>query len=171
MSDKKRTATEIYIDRLLSLKPGARGLLRSHCLQPLDESTDAFDLFAGLWWPLRQNNPKVPRRSVAWLVAKLIGSCQIEHHQGRLFSTETGRRAMRFPRDDRQRFETRFDQLLIQPADALEPELLFFLRDLHRNEFSIDWVQLTDDLSGWAVGNMIQRKWAKQFVDAQERNQ
>ena len=65
------TATEQFIDVLKTLKAGDRKLLRTHAGLGLDQSVQGFDLFAGIWWPLRQNSSKAPRREVAWLVAKI----------------------------------------------------------------------------------------------------
>jgi hypothetical protein len=62
------SATEQYIDVLTRLKTGELGLLRTHAGQGLDESVDGFDLFSGLWWPLRRKNERAPRRPVAWLI-------------------------------------------------------------------------------------------------------
>ena len=76
------TATESYIAVLTSLKAGDLGLLRKHAGQGLDETVDGFDLFAGLWWPLRQRNQRAPRREVAWLVAKLYAFCPIPESPG-----------------------------------------------------------------------------------------
>ena len=59
------TATEQYIEVLTHLKSGDLGLLRTHSGQGLDETVGGFDLFAGLWWPLRQKNERAPRREVA----------------------------------------------------------------------------------------------------------
>ena len=47
------TATEQFIGVLTDLKTGELGLLRVHAGQGLDESVVGFDLFSGLWWPLR----------------------------------------------------------------------------------------------------------------------
>ena len=50
------TSTEQYIVNLTQLKEGSLGLLRTHAGRRLDHSLEAFDLFTGLWWPLRQKS-------------------------------------------------------------------------------------------------------------------
>ena len=56
--------TALYIAKLESLKTGDLGLLGVDLGKGLDESIQGFDLFSGLWWPLRKKNPQVPRRKV-----------------------------------------------------------------------------------------------------------
>lgn len=40
----------------------------------MHEMPGAFDLFSGLWWHLRRKNVPLPKRHVAWLILKLMGS-------------------------------------------------------------------------------------------------
>lgn len=76
------TATQQFIGTLQSLKPGDLGRLRKLAGLPLDESVAGFDLFAGLWWPLREKTQRAPRREVAWLVAKLYAFCPMPQVDG-----------------------------------------------------------------------------------------
>ncbi|MCK6483781.1 MAG: hypothetical protein HUU22_04870 [Phycisphaerae bacterium] len=66
--------TTAYIERLKNLKEGERSRLRSLAGRRLDARLDGFDLFTGLWWPLRADSPAAPRREPSWLVAKLFGA-------------------------------------------------------------------------------------------------
>ena len=85
------TATEQYVEVLTRLKSGELGLLRTHAGQGLDESVEGFDLFAGLWWPLRAQTQRAPRREVAWLVAKLYAFQPLEHSPGETLARQLGR--------------------------------------------------------------------------------
>ena len=76
------TPTEQYVKVLANLKSGELGLLRKHAGRGLDESVEGFDLFAGLWWPLRARNQCAPRREVAWLIAKLFAFRCVAHSPG-----------------------------------------------------------------------------------------
>ena len=167
------TATERYIDILSNLKNGDRGLLRSHAGQGIDESVEAFDLFAGLWWPLREKSAQAPRREVAWLVAKLFAHCPIAHEPGALLARQLRRR---MPRQDpdRTRYRLAFDALLQTPLAGIEPALQWALREVadlpHPHTPSLDWVKLTDDLSLWDRKSVQRKKdirliWAEQFLD------
>lgn len=71
--------TAEFIQRLESLKEGERSRLRRLVGQSLDETLAGFDLFTGLWWPLRQANQAAPRRETSWLVAKLFGAFGVPH--------------------------------------------------------------------------------------------
>src|SRR5690606_25014187 len=105
------TPTQQYIRTLESLKPGDLGLLRRYAGVALDESVDGFDLFAGLWWPLRQKNERAPRREVAWLIAKLYAFCPTPQSDGAMLSWRLGR--LRAGSNDiARRRQAKFDELL-----------------------------------------------------------
>lgn len=108
------TAAEQFIDALTGLKAGDLGRLRALAGQPLDASVDAFDLFAGLWWPLRQRSARAPRRTVAWLVAKLYAFAPVPHAPGVSFATAFSRSASWNERPD-----ARFDSILRGPGTPL----------------------------------------------------
>ena len=55
------TGTEQYIRVLTRLKTGEFALLRTLAGKRLDDSVKGFDLFAGLWWPLRQRSERAPQ--------------------------------------------------------------------------------------------------------------
>ncbi len=73
------TPTAEFIKRLEGLDQGERSRLRGLGGQPLDRTLQGFDLFTGLWWPLRRGSPAAPRRETSWLVAKLYGAFPIQH--------------------------------------------------------------------------------------------
>ena len=157
------TATEDYIRSLSRLKSGDLGILRTHAYKDLDESLVGFDLFSGIWWPLRQRNPRTPRRSVAWLIAKLYSSYPVIHADNHHFARQL---SLCKPRDKSEgdRFQERFDRMLLMNIDQIEPSLNWSLGYLMNNNKQVDWVKLTDDLSYWEDEN-IRLKWAKQFLN------
>lgn len=157
------TATLQYIQRLQGLKPGDLGLLRIHAGQPLDESVAGFDLFAGLWWPLRQASQRAPRRAVAWLIAKLYAFRPIPQSAGDTLARQLGR-CTRDPAN-RGRPQQKFDDLLLLPLDKIEPALQWALGLLAENDLRVDWVKLTDDLSLWERES-TRLKWAEDFLEA-----
>jgi CRISPR type I-E-associated protein CasB/Cse2 len=158
-----------YIKTLERLKAGDLGLLRTHAGQGLDESVDGFDLFAGIWWPLRQKNERAPRREVAWLVAKLYAFCPMPHSPG---DTLAHRLRQCQPNKDpaKERFGQMFDRMLILPLDRIEPSLRWALAIVATNSRKLDWVKLTDDLSQWER-EKTRLEWANQFLEMNERKQ
>jgi len=160
------SATEQYIEVLTRLKTGELGLLRNHAGQGLDETLDGFDLFAGLWWPLRQKSERAPRREVAWLVAKLYAFCPIPHS----FDKTIALQLRRCQPKERERFAQRFDRMLILPLDKIEPALQWALHEVASKSPQLDWVKLTDDLSIWERES-TRLNWAEQFLGTDERRQ
>lgn len=163
------TATEQYVEALAHLKPGELGLLRTHAGQDLDETVDGFDLFAGLWWPLRQTSPRAPRREVAWLIAKLYASRPIPQSRGDTLARQL--RGCQPARDPaRHRFQDAFDRMLVLPLGKIEPALRRALDVVASGANKLDWVQLTDDLSLWER-EATRLKWAYQFIGHNERGE
>ena len=157
------SATNEYIEILTRLKSGDLALLRKHAGQDLDESVDGFDLFAGLWWPLRQKNQRAPRREVAWLIAKLYAFCPIPYSPGEMFARQL---QTCHPNEDneRKRFAQRFDRMLILPLNKIEPALQWAIALVaSKKRLKLDWVKLTDDLSIWDRES-TRLKWANQFL-------
>lgn len=156
-------ATEQYIHALTQLKTGDLGLLRTHAGQGLDESVNGFDLFAGLWWPLRARNQRAPRRKVAWLIAKLYAFCPIEQCAGDTLARQLCRCR---PAEERarERFRHKFDEMLGLPLDVIEPALQWALDRIAADSGKLDWVKLTDDLSQWER-ETIRLEWAEQFLE------
>jgi len=157
------SATEQYIATLAHLQAGDLGLLRTHAGQRLDESVDGFDLFAGLWWPLREKNQLAPRREVAWLVAKLYAFNPIEHSPGNSLARQL-RQCQPNEDGNREAYRKRFDRMLILPLGKIEPALQWALSQVASKGLKLDWVQLTDDLSIWER-ETTRLKWAEQFID------
>lgn len=156
------TPTEQYINDLTNLKAGDLGLLRIHAGQGLDESVDGFDLFAGLWWPLRQKNQRAPRREVAWLIAKLYAFRPISHSSGETLACQLGR--CRPDKDtEKGRFTQRFNRMLTLSLGKIELDLQWALDLLDSRDLKLDWVKLTDDLSIWERES-TRLKWAEQFL-------
>jgi CRISPR type I-E-associated protein CasB/Cse2 len=157
------TATEQFIGVLSNLKTGELGLLRAHAGQGLDESVDGFDLFAGLWWPLRQQKGgPPPRREVSWLIAKLYAFCPMPQSPGETLAL---RLRQCQPRKDpaRARFQQSFDRILMLPLDKIEPALQWALEQVASNCEKLDWVQLAKDLSSWER-ETTRLEWAEQFL-------
>jgi CRISPR type I-E-associated protein CasB/Cse2 len=170
-----------YIKRLSDLQEGERSRLRRLAGQPLDATLQGFDLFTGLWWPLRKESPTSPRRETSWLVAKLFGAFRVPHIQpdsgaGPALPEVLGRCEPR-DEDGGKRFRTRFDALLCSPLSSLEPHLRWALGEVARavagrvsQVEGIDWAQLLDDLSIWDHGERHRRGrdvrdiWAETYL-------
>ena len=154
------TQTEKFIDRLRGLKEGDLSLLRRSKGSALDANLPAFDLFTGLWWPLRQESPQTPQRWCAWLAAKLYGSFPFPASE-RPLATAVGLVEPRIVRGgqpggnkDRDRFRGRFDATLTSPGQdlLLEPHLCWCLREIADRKprcLAINWPELLDDLWRW----------------------
>ncbi len=153
-------STREYIDALSALKPGELGLLRTHAGQGIDKSSQAFDLFAGLWWPLRSKSQWAPRREVAWLIVKLYAFCPLPDgdtlaHQLSLCQPRAG--------PERERLRKRFDRMLMLPVRDMEEPLRWALKQISASRTGLDWVRLTDDLSRWERED-TRLEWAEQFL-------
>lgn len=181
--------TAEYIKRLLDLQEGERSRLRRLAGRPLDETLQGFDLFTGLWWPLRAKSPATPRREPSWLVAKLFGAFRVPHirpdsGEGPSLPKILGRCEPCDPPEfkSRNRFRKRFDALLCSPLSALEPNLRWALGEVAqvvaghvphvRDVKGIDWEQLLDDLSIWERGEVhcrgrdVRDIWAETYLNA-----
>lgn len=156
------TPTEQYIKALTILRAGDLALLRTHAGQDLDETVDGFDLFAGLWWPLRAKSAGAPRREVAWLIAKLYAFRQISQTPGETLAIQISR-CQPAGVTQRERFTQRFDRMLTLPLGKLEPALQWALELMDFKNLKLDWVKLTDDLSIWERES-TRLKWAEDFL-------
>lgn len=161
------TSTEKYIEILTNLKSGDLGLLRTQVHGGLDRSVDSFDLFAGLWWPLRQHNQRAPRRQIAWLIAKLYGYCPIRHVKGAYFAQQMG---IAKPSNNRDllNYRRRFNQILNSPVSQQEFQMQWALSWLQERTGQIDWVKLTDDLSVWER-DTTRLRWATEYLQLEKR--
>jgi CRISPR type I-E-associated protein CasB/Cse2 len=157
-----------FIARLQSLPAGDRARLRQLAGQPLDEELEGFDLFTGLWWPLRQNSERAPERRSAWLVAKLYGAYPLPHvRDGPSLARRLGR--IRLPAKEKERFRNRVDALLMAPLARLEPHLRWALGAIsHSADQSappgLNWAELLDDLSRWERREKVRDRWAEEFL-------
>jgi CRISPR type I-E-associated protein CasB/Cse2 len=154
--------TEQYILVLTNLKDGEKGLLRTHAGQRLDQSIHGFDLFAGIWWPLRAKSAGAPRREVAWLIAKLYAFRKIPHSPGESLARQL-RKCQPNEQRAKERFCKKFDLLLTLTPSEIEPLLQWALGELDSKGLMLDWVQLTDDLSIWERES-TRLKWAEIFL-------
>ncbi len=161
------TATEQYISVLTDLKQGDLSLLRQFSHKTLEQSVEGFDLFAGLWWPLRQRNQRAPRRQVAWLIAKLYAFCPLEHAPGAYFAKQMGL-CKPYETQALHRHTKRFNQLLVSPLEHLEVPLQWGLKWLENAKSQVDWVRLTDQLSIWER-EQTRLDWAQLYLTAIER--
>lgn len=180
------SATLEFIRCLEGLQEGERSRLRGLAGMPLDATLPGFDLFTGLWWPLRARNSAAPRRELAWLVAKLFSAFHVPHirpDSGNGASLpEVLSRCEPHDESDRKRFRTRFDALLCSSLPSLEPHLRWAIRVVDnavaghlpyaRHVKGIDWAQLLDDLSIWDRGKEHRRAsdvrdiWAETYLNA-----
>ena len=179
------TKTEEYISKLSALQEGDRSRLRCLAGQPLDATLQGFDLFTGLWWPLREKSPASPRREPSWLVAKLFGGFRVPHIRpdpgaGPSLPEVLGR-CEPLDEDECKRFRTRFDVLLCSDLSTLEPHLRWAMIEVARaiagrvpharDIMGFDWVQLLDDLSIWDRGEKHRRgrdvrdMWAEKYLN------
>jgi len=162
------TATEQYITVLSNLKSGELGLLTLVAGQGLDETVDGFDLFTGLWWPLRAKSAGAPRREVAWLIAKLYAFRPIENAPGEMLACQLGR--CHDKNTEKERFAQRFDRILVLPLDKIEPAMRWALDLIASKNMKLDWVRLTDDLSIWERES-TRLTWAEQFLNTNKGGQ
>ncbi|MBI2843432.1 MAG: type I-E CRISPR-associated protein Cse2/CasB [Armatimonadetes bacterium] len=179
MSQTTSFIRRMTVDRIVG--PSERACLRALSGLGLDQDTSGFDVFTGLWWPLRQRSQSAPRREVAWLIAKLHAAIPVPHvrpdgGQGPSLAQVLGRSE---PREEhaQRRFRCRFDTLLCNSLGALEPHLGWALSVARKavvagHTQGIDWVLLTDHLSIWDRGEEHRRKrdvrdiWAEQYLEA-----
>lgn len=180
--------TAEYIKRLTALQEGELSRLRRLAGRPLDETLQGFDLFTGLWWPLRAKSPATPRREPSWLVAKLFCTFSASHVRtdsgvGPSLPEVLGHCEPFDPPDfkARNRFRTRFDALLCSELSSLESHLRWaigFVKQAadglipHAGTVKgIDWVQLLDDLAIWDRGEEHRGKrnvrdiWAETYLN------
>jgi hypothetical protein len=183
----KVSKTAEYIKGLSDLQEGERSKLRRLAGRPLDETLQGFDLFTGLWWPLRAKSPATPRREPSWLVAKLFCTFSAPHVRPDSGAGPSLPEVLGYcePFDlpdlkARNRFRTRFDALLCSELSSLEPHLRWAMGVVEKavdgripqavEVKGINWVQLLDDLSIWDRGEEHRRRrdvrdiWAETYL-------
>jgi len=150
--------TAKYIKSLSDLQEGERSRLRRLAGRPLDATLQGFDLFTGLWWPLRAKSPATPRREPSWLVAKLFGAFRVPHIRpdsgagpslpevlghcepprpacrgaGLLSSTVPDSEPAKSQFIAARKYRRRFDVLLCSPLSGLEPHLQWAIGEVAR---------------------------------------
>ncbi len=156
-----------FTRRLAEQKEGILSLLRGKSGAEIDRDPVAFDLFTGLWWPIRQAHKDAPRRHIAWLACKLYGWVPLEDSTGCHLPDQLARAARRAGSEQaRDSIIDRFDLLLNTPQERLEPELqwaLAVVRD-YLDRPALDWGKLIDHLSVWKRQS-LRRYWALRFAE------
>jgi len=147
--------TEAYINNLTSLKHGDLGKIRS--MQYMDNDIQGFDLFTSIWWTLREKSPRAPKREAAWLIMKLYAAYPIPHLEGTSLCARL--KEIPVPNPAGKILDSLINLSLIE----LEKPLLSLLRLIYKNSCeSLDWVKLTDDISGWDFG-YIRSGWINEY--------
>lgn len=181
------TLTEQFIRKLEGLQEGERSRLRRLAGQPLDATLPGFDLFTGLWWPLRNLSPRAPERRSAWLIAKLHSAVPVPHVRGEkagpsLAHMVGGCEPPFTDRAAQARFRARFDALLCSPLSRVETHLHWALSVVaeaveKRQCAGLDWAQLLNDVWIWDRGadprgkRDIRDIWAEDYLDAADRTE
>lgn len=167
--------TKLFIKRLSSLKEGDLGILRSHAGLELDESLQGFDLFTGIWWPLRnksnESNGWAPKRRVSWLITKLYAQYPFQQYSEFTLAKQLKQCMLTLKGDDSKRYQSRFDQILLSQFSQLEPHLCWALSSIRQKfgeEAKFNWVQLTNDLSNWDKED-TKIKWANEFLNIKNK--
>lgn len=149
-------STRAFVEELCGhVKNGELALLRSQAQRDLATSVLAYDLFTGLWWPLRRNDPRVPERASAWQLIKLYSfipvaqdpspSRRLAEHLRRLWKAASDER-------ERARLGRRYDQLFASRHGELEARLreaLLMVVNAKRREGALpalDWEELLESL-------------------------
>ncbi len=157
--------TELFINRLVNLNEGDLAILRSHSGLELDKSLQGFDLFTGIWWPIREKG-WAPKRRVSWLITKLFARFPFKQYSKYTLAKQLGYYMLQNS-DLKHRIQTRFDQILLAPFDQLEPNLNWALDLIRKNSKGVikfDWVSLTNDLMYWERES-TKIKWVNEFLN------
>ncbi len=163
-------STAKYIANLEKLKEGELSILRILQYCPLDETLDGFDLFTGLWWPLRAKDQFAPQREVAWLIARLFARYRLKHNNDNELPVILGRICSNIKDEKAEiRFISKFDQLFRLSNTHLDHHLSWALGTLIDNGITtLDWIKLTDDLSIWDKES-TRITWVNKFNDSYKR--
>ncbi len=175
--------TRDYLERLASLDTGDLTLLRGLAGRPLSDRLRGFDLFTGMWWPLRQRSPRTPRREPSWLVAKLwatYGHRLLLPKSSQLCPPRVAALLGSIePRDEnaQRSFRHRFQSLLARDTRRVETHLRWALDRIAESHHDrpLDWVGLLNDLSNWDTPGTtlatsdIRVGWAREYMAAAAR--
>lgn len=175
MENTNENPTKRFIEKLELMSKAEQSILCNHSNLPINHSLNGFDIFTGLWWPLRQKYQNTPRRDVSWLIAKLYAKYPIKHAQ-KDFNSFAKLLGKNKPKEnDWTKFKNHFDSILNSSLDNIEYHISWGLSILYiaakkNKNITLNWVQLIDDLSIWDRGKehrkkiQIQVEWAKQFL-------
>ncbi|MGC8840676.1 MAG: type I-E CRISPR-associated protein Cse1/CasA [Candidatus Sumerlaeaceae bacterium] len=174
-----------FIGRLAEnpgLKAGNLALLRTLATRNLSSDLQAYDLFTGLYWPIRQRSPRAPRRVDAWLVAKLYArfpwSPSTEEqdafpaHLRQLW--RLGAANEMFRRYIRRRFDALFASghgereanlssifSCLQKAFRSQPARKVAHPVLPGSRLPLDWARLLDELRDW---DQVRYDWIRKII-------
>lgn len=173
------TQTQVFIRRLDALGAGDLAELRCQKGQTMDQCVRGFDLFAGLWWPLRERNPSAPRRETSWLVAKLFASYRMEDTDDSSMTLARRLGQLETLSGNPERFRHRFDALLQAQLATIEPHLRWALSRATGPTSPgqtrvLNWARLLDDLSIWDRGTQhryrrdVREIWATEYLRARD---
>jgi hypothetical protein len=153
-----------YIDNLSNLKSGEISILRTMRHKDLDEDLDGFDLFTGIWWPLREKNQRAPQRETAWLIAKLYACYPLPQVNESFMPVLLGMLAQY--NDVLAKQITKLNDTIVStPVPMLELPLGQAIRKIQKKFTGLDWVSLTDTLSRWGY-NKQREVWVQAFNSA-----
>jgi CRISPR type I-E-associated protein CasB/Cse2 len=157
-----------FIKLLSDLGQQDRAQLRALAQRPIGTTPDGFDLFTGLWWPLRDKHWTAPGKEASWLVAKLFASHPYPQANSESTLAALLGRVKPFDGRDLKRFELRLEALLQSPFSGLEAHLrwaLVAIRPLlvKRQARGLDWVELLGDLRDWDGYRLVVDKWLGEY--------
>lgn len=163
--------TEQFIYSLSEMKDGEKNRFRLAAGTRPDQSTEAFDLFTGIWWPLRQKYQNAPKRETAWVVCSLFSLFSVPHCEGKTIARQL---AQLEPLSEREknRYRVKVNEILNSTISSIPDRLRWALGLLSAHQKEIDWVRLTNDLSIWETGDTgsqrekISKIWLREYVES-----
>lgn len=173
---------DLYVERIVSapgLKGGHLARLRALAMKKLSADVSAYDLFTGLYWPIRGRSPRAPRRNDAWNLAKLyakfpwVPSADNVHtlpeHLSRLCLTlPTASLARRFDRLFVIRgkdFELALQQLLALTRKPLQASAV--THPLLPGKFPpLNWSRLLHEMRDW---DTVRFSWVNKITNQYEQ--
>jgi hypothetical protein len=158
--DQTSDAAARFVTSLRRLDRSKLLTLRQAAGKPLGAGLASFDIFNGLWRPLRRK--RRVGRGPCWLVATLF---PWNSKSGGAGSLGAAMRAFAARRANFDQAKRRFSLLLASSGPTADLRLLETVRLLAEEDLPLDWVRLLRDLSEWyAPGRPVQRTWANDFL-------
>ena len=151
-----------FISNLSTLKSGELSILRTMKNKGLDEGIDGFDLFTGIWWPLREKSKSAPQRETAWLIAKLFACYPIPQEGGANLPLLMSKISRNNDALAKQLAKLN-DKIVKCSLRMLEDPLGQALNIIQNKYIGMDWVKLTDTLSKWVYQSERER-WIQDFL-------